>query len=409
MSEAAVLIRCERCRALFELPDDVVTDGVAVQCGRCLLVFKAKRSGEVAPLLVTAPPLEALEPMAEPDAASGKPAPGGRELPAVDMPGDRRPASRTPAPRATSPYAKPHKPVVKAEPEDDYEAMLARKKRNTRVFLLFVGLLVLAGGGYLAATQLKLHKANVDAKKLAEALALVKKDDDLSLEKAVSLYAEVSKAAPDADDVDGDRAYALFLLGGAAKADAEDEGRRITLLQNAMIKLQQEKKDGWEKAFAAAKLELADLDARRQPLLDRSKRLLDEGLQTAREAFDRDNDDDGANRALGFYYSLTGDQDKADASLGRLSGDAATDPRTSYARVAADLTEPSSQEKQVRADEGLSALASSASDFLRAQVDLGRLSEEKGETARARERFQLVLKQNPAHARAKRLEAALPK
>ena len=346
-----MLVRCARCQAVYSIQDGLtgpVQRTFSVECGRCHAVFEAQSSQipdaarTPAPRrLPTPPPLQ-------------KPA-------AVTLPASAA-ATRSRRTSADESYdagaLRPvlYGPVAKRNPLTTGGAVAA----GIVTVIALASWFVLNRTGLLRSTTTKAE----------EARAALLMDDDASLDRAASLFAEGSRAA---SAFEADRAFAL-LLRGSAKRDLADRRE------------------------AAARSDPSAAVERETNLRDGSQ-LVQEGAAAARAAVDRAGDDLAALRAMALAAALTSGNPKY--WLERAGQKRAEDPLFQLAVAASELAGGRDGEAQERAAAALAAAKRTEPRLLRAQVDAAALALDRHDLAAARQGLQAVLEANPKHERAK--------
>lgn len=402
-----MLIRCERCQALYSLQDGVVKGatasggGFAVECGRCELVFAAKiPQGKAPPSGGPARPPSVKTHQALPKTT---PAKGSA---AVERQGGAQPTGDE-----LAKALRPKRPVPVSDPES-FEKLLAAKARTRRNVVIALCLVALVGlgaaltpvikkrfGGLPAAAQAKLEKAR-------QKLLL---DDALSLEQAVALLGEAARMAPGEAGPEGERAFALLVQAGAHK-DLADRLEAAAREQNDKIaKLQLEKPEGWELQVKALIEQVTAIAAEREPHAQAAQRLLSQGLSVAKAALEEDPDEASANRALALYQALNDAGDRGlrliDKAEQQRPGDVALN---AWVRAQLQMCGAPSRDKQQKGLEQLAIARQAEPKLLRALYDQAAVEVERQQAGPAREKLGQLLKENPQHERAKKLLAGLP-
>ncbi|HWE26295.1 MAG TPA: MJ0042-type zinc finger domain-containing protein, partial [Myxococcales bacterium] len=254
-----MLVRCARCQAVFSVQDGLagpVQRTFSVECGRCLLVFEASsaHAGDgprtATPRRISTPPPSKQMSLALPAVSA---AVNGRRVV-----GDDGGELATLRPAIYGPVAR-HNPL-------------------TRGGAIALATVVIAA--LIAVFVLNRPRVPNEALTIAEqARAALLLDDDHSLERAASLFAEASRLARGAVSYEGDRAFAL-LLRGAAKRDVAEH------------------LDPLARGDAV-------VDAGREAALREGARLIQEGASAANAALQRDGGDAAAQRSLALAAALT--------------------------------------------------------------------------------------------------------
>ncbi len=402
-----MLIRCERCQALYSLQDGVVKGatasggGFAVECGRCELVFAAKiPQGKAPPSGGPARPPSVKTHQAQPKTT---PAKGSA---AVERQGGAQPTGDE-----LAKALRPKRPVPVSDPES-FEKLLAAKARTRRNLVIALCLVALVGlgaaltpvikkklGGLPAAAQAKLEKAR-------QKLLL---DDAQSLEQAVALLGEAARMAPGEAGPEGERAFALLVQAGAHK-DLADRLEAAAREQNDKIaKLQLEKPEGWELQVKALVEQVTAIAAEREPHAQAAQRLLSQGLSVAKAALEEDPEEASANRALALYQALNDAGERGlrliDKAEQQRPGEVALN---AWVRSQLQMCGAPSRDKQQKGLEQLAIARQAEPKLLRALYDQAAVEVERQLAGPAREKLTTLLKENPQHERAKKLLAALP-
>ncbi|HEX9577317.1 MAG TPA: hypothetical protein VF993_06160 [Myxococcales bacterium] len=344
-----MLIRCQKCQALFSLQDGVAASGASfhVECGRCLLVFPA-----------TAPRREITTPVQTP------PAP----LRAPPLPAAALELTRALRPR------RPESQAGVEEGERDLRRVALRRRR----LLVGAGVVAVVAIAAFAAAQLRRSGlAREAAARMEKARQKLLRDDLRSLEEAGALFTEAARMAPGEAGPEAERAFAL-LLQAATHKDLAD------------------------------RLGAAGLASERDPHIRDGTRLLQEGLAAAKVALEDDPEDPAALRAMALWSALADAPDRGARYLDQAEKKAAQDPYIPWTRAALSLAGPATREKQDRALSALATALQAEPRLLRAQVDAAAVSMDRQEPGPARDGFKKALEQNPQHERAKRLQALLP-
>jgi hypothetical protein len=363
-----MLIRCQRCQALFSLQDGVAgaagsfnagnfnAGSFKVECGRCLNVFEA----EAAQGLKTPPPQHPVTP------APGAVVPGALE--------------RKAAADALARALKPRRPGDEAPPP--------LPKRRIWPWLL-VGAVAIA---LLAFVATRAHLGGVSREsqaRMERARQKLLRDDLGSLQESAALFTEAARLSPGEARPEAERAFALLLEA----ATHQDLARRI----QAAIQT--------SPAGAAVPPQLLQ---EKMPHVGGELRLVQEGLAAARAALEDDREDPVALRALALHAALTGAPERGAQPLDQAARLTPGDPWVSYTRAALLLSGQPSREKQDGALAALAVARQAEPRLLRAQVEVAAISLDRGEAGPARLGFSQVLHENPKHERAQRLLSLLP-
>ncbi|HUJ29631.1 MAG TPA: hypothetical protein VLW85_26615 [Myxococcales bacterium] len=334
-----MLIRCERCAAVFSLQDAVGAGApFQVECGRCLLVFEAKPL----PKPVTPPPQARVQPL------PAAPGPGALE----------RKAQADELAKALRPR----------RPEDELQSELlkvtARRRRRIRwaAGVALVAALTLLGLG-LRQRFLKLPpqaQARID-----KARELLLKDDPGSLQEATALFSEAARLAPGEAMPEGERGFAL-LLQAAAQSD---------LAMRLLAAQKQQEGDELQRA---------------------ATRLLQHGIAAAKAALEDDPDDEAALRAMALGAALTNAADPG--PLDRLSPQ---DPWALYVKAVSQRKSPDAalatlaqarqaEPRMLRAQVEIAALAMDRQEPGPAREALGQVLQANAQHDRARRMLALL-------------------
>ena len=351
-----MLVRCARCQAIYSVQDGLtgpVQRIFSVECGRCLAVFNTQAlvpDSSRTPRRISTPPPQKPAAMMLPLAASSN----GRRAPAGDAEdlGALRPAI--------------YGPVARQNP-------LTRGGAIALAFVVVAAVLAL-----LVLNWPRIPREATTAAEKARASLLL--DDDESLDRAASLFAQASHLARGAASFDGERAFALLLRGSAKRDVAE----RLDALSRG-------------DPTAAADREAG---------LREGARLIQEGAAAANAALKRDGNDVAAQRSAALAAALTSGNPRAFLeTAARRAGD---DPLLTLVRATAEIAGGRDGAAQDRAAAALDAAKRAEPRLLRAQVDAAALALDRRELATARQDLQAVLEANPKHERAKRLLSMAP-
>ena len=334
-----MLIRCERCRALFSLQDGVATAGarIPVQCGRCLAVFEAAGFSKAPP---PAPP-EALAPPG-PEPVAPTPTPALAVVPepvAADLP----------------PATEPRQQESRAWPP----RLLAGVTALVLVLAIAIGISI--------SRRLSALPSDAAAK-VEEGRTKMLRDDARSLDEAVRLFTEAARIAPGEAVPEAERGFALLLQAAAHKDLAERVG-----------------------------------SPEREEEAKTASRFVQQGGGAAKQALAENGQEPAALRAVALLEALTGAADQAAQHAAAAEQGAPKDVWVLYAKAAAARA----ARAQDRAAAALLQLRDTEPKLLRAQVDLAAVSIDRRDHAAARDALQRVLRENPAHERARRLLALL--
>ena len=324
-----MLIRCQQCQAVFSLQDGVAPAAgrFRVECGRCLQIFEA-----AAPEKTPRPPTTPAPRPADPDRDERR-ATADELAFALDPPGPK-PAARGPRPAA----------------------------RGLKPALFLLAALLLAAGAFVATRARLAGLSRAAQVRMLEARRKLLRDDVQSLQEAAALFTKAARQSPDEAEPEGERAFALVLLGGT----------HLALADHAEL------------------------------------RFLQEGLVAAKAALQDDAGDAAALRALALHAALSGTPDQGAGPLDQAARRAPADPWIPYTRAELLLASPPMREARDAALAALIAARLAEPRMLRAQVGAAAIAVERGEAAAARLELTRVLQQNPRHERAQRLLASLP-
>lgn len=400
-----MLIRCEKCLALYSLQDGVVRSAqgevppsFAVECGRCLNQFEADGPSAFRPSVrkTPAPPSGS--------ARGSKPKPsGGAELPT--------PSAPTTASLAKA--LKPQRPEVGSDvPGDDnaFERELAAAASRRKIFTVLAVLIILVVIGVVAWPMIHKRLTATPAAAVAKIEQAQKKmllDDFASLEQAAELDQQAIKLAPGDPAPQAARAFALLLSAGAHKDLADRGEARVAVVSDEMAKLQLSKPEGYEKQVEALRTEMLAVNDERDPQVRAATQLLQAGRTAARTALDNDADDPTALRAMALYSALSNTVENGVTFVDRSDSLMPGDPWTPYVRAQLFLAGSPSRDKQ---DKGLGQLAlvrQAEPHLLRALYDTASVESERKLLAPALDKLGKLLLENPAHQRALLLKKQL--
>ncbi len=335
-----MLIRCQRCQAVFSLQDGVAPAAgrFQVECGRCLQIFEA-----AAPEKTPQPPTTPAPRPADPDRDERR-ATADELAFALDPPGPKLQIDL--GPRSSAP------PSLRPKP----------KARSLKTALFLLAALLLAGGAFVATRARLAGLSRTAQVRMLEARRKLLRDDVQSLQEAAALFTKAARQSPDEAEPEGERAFALVLLGGT----------HLALADHAEL------------------------------------RFLQEGLVAAKAALQDDAGDAAALRALALHAALSGTPDQGAGPLDQAARRAPADPWIPYTRAELLLASSPTREAREAALAALIAARLAEPRMLRAQVGAAAIAVERGEAAAARLELTRVLQQNPRHERAQRLLASLP-
>ena len=348
-----MLIRCQKCRALFSLQDGVGGAGRSfkVECGRCLNRFDVSAAPRAGPEVRT-PPLQT------PLSAPPPPPPAAQEQKAAVSAEEMAKA------------LKPLRPEDEQQALEEKRALLARTRRRTlRIALAVFGLaaLVLGALGFHARFAGLPREA---ASRVERARELLLRDDTRSLVHATALFTEAARIASGEAMPEAERGFAMLLQAAA--------------FQDLAVRLEKD---------PAASVE-------RAAYLRESTRLLQHGSAAAKAALEEDGEDPVALRAVALASALASAPDNG--ALEKAARLAPQDAWVLYVKAVAQRKDPDA------ARTALSQARKAEPRLLRAQVELAGISADKQEPGPAREALAKVLQDNPSHDRAKRMLALLP-
>ena len=285
------------------------------------------------------------------EAAQGTPPPAAADA------GERAP--RQPDPRAAQLPTSGTEAATQAS---------SRRARRLRWMAVLTAAALLAGAGVAIYGRVAALPREVAAK-LAQGRERMLRDDGRSLDEATRLFTEAVRIAPGEATPEGERAFALLLQAAAHK----DLAQRVDPPERD------------DEARLAA-------------------RFLQQGTAAAKQAFAESQRDAPALRALALSEAIAGDTAPASehaAQAQRLSPD---DPWSLYAQAAAAKAGKGS----ATVLDALSRLGAAHPKLLRAQVDLGAMLADRGDSTGAREVLRRVVDANGQHERARRMLRLLP-
>lgn len=405
-----MLIRCERCKALYSLQDGVLQgqSTFRVECGRCLLTFQAQvpqphksKTGEPATGAFATGPRAAPGDIPT-NPARPKPLLTPRSVTKVAQPS----GSLEHHQKAGDDLARSLKPRRPQPGGEGADALAAPSPRNKILIGVCIALAL------AVAAFLGLHHAGGVSKdaqaKLVRAHEKLLLDDEQSLSQASALYTEVAHLAPGEAAPEADRAFSLLLQAGSQKDLADRLEARAKDATDHIARLQLDKAPGWEKQASDLSDQIAQIALVRDPHVREATRLLQQGLAAAKQALEEEPEDASALRAMALYCALADAPDRAAHFLDLAEQKAPDDPLTAYARATAALAGSPSRAKQDKALTALAQVRQLEPLFLRATYDQAAISFARQEFAPAREALAKLLQTNPQHERAKQLLALLP-
>ncbi|MGE5046974.1 MAG: hypothetical protein ACM3PC_00275, partial [Deltaproteobacteria bacterium] len=207
------------------------------------------------------------------------------------------------------------------------------------------------------------------ASKVEQGRERMLRDDARSLDEAARLFTEAVRIAPGEATPEAERGFALLLQAAAHKDLAE--------------RVPPPERDD-ETRLAA--------------------RFLQQGTAAAKQAFAENERDVAAVRALALSEAIAGDAQHATEHADRAALLSPGDPWTLYTQAAAAKSGKASD----RVLDLLSRLGAGQPGLLRAQVDLGAMLADRGDSTAAREILRRVVGANPQHERARRILRLLP-
>ena len=404
-----MLIRCERCQALFSLQDGVVRGatpsggGFAVECGRCELVFEARLPAGARPTSGSAPkPASAkLAQLAAPKLTPGQGSAAVEKRAAGQPTGDDLAKALRPK--------RPGAPAESGE-TDVFAAELAKQAKTRRTVLIAGGLLALAVVTALLVPVLRKKFGGLPAAeqaKMAKARQKMLLDDAQSLDQAVALLTDAARKTPGEAAPEGERAFALLLLAGSHKDLADRLETTAKELNDKVAKTQLEKPEGWEKVVAALAEQVATIATEREPHVSEARNFMQQGLAAAKAAMEEDPEEPSAQLSMALYQALNDAPDRGLRFADRAEQLRPTDPYNAWVRAQLSLCGAPSRDKQQRGLEQLAITRQAEPRLLRALYDQAAVEVERQQLGPAREKLAKLLEQNPQHERGKKLLASL--
>ena len=405
-----MLIRCERCQALFSLQDGVVRGatpsggGFAVECGRCELVFEARLPAGAKPTSGSAP----KPPLAKPPQLAAP-----RQTPGQGSAAVEKRSTGQPTGDDLAKALRPKRPSAPSEGNetDLYADELARRARTRRNVLVGGALVALAVITTLLVPVLRKRLGGLPAAeqaKMAKARQKMLLDDAQSLDQAVALLTDAARKTPGEAAPEGERAFALLLLAGAHKDLADRMETVAKELNDKVAKAQLEKPEGWEKAVAALAEQVAAVATEREPHVSEARNFMQQGLAAAKAAMEEDPEEPSAQLSMALYQALNDAPDRGLRFADRAEQLRPGAPFTAWVRAQLSLCGAPSRDKQQRGLEQLAIARQAEPKLLRALYDQAAVEVERQTYGPAREKLTKLLEQNPQHERAKKLLASLP-
>lgn len=288
-------------------------------------------------------------------------------VPATPPPPPADAYERAPQPQeADAAQALPEEPGPGSEAAGGESA--SRHARWLRWTAALTGAAVLAAAGVAIYGRVATLPREVAAK-VEQGRERMLRDDARSLDEAARLFTEAVRIAPGEATPEAERAFALLLQAAAHKDLAE--------------RVAPPERD--DEARLAA-------------------RFLQQGTAAAKQAFAESQREGSALRALALSEAIAGEADRAAEHAARALLLSPGDPWALYTQAAAA--------KAARASDlvldGLSRLGAAYPKLLRAQVDLGAMLADRGDSTAAREILRRVVDANAQHERARRILRLLP-
>ena len=404
-----MLIRCERCQALFSLQDGVVRGatpsggGFAVECGRCELVFEARLPAGNKPISGSAGKPASIK---SPQLSAARPSP------ALGSAAVERRAGAQPTGEELAKALRPKRPGAGSGGEADLFAVeLARRAKTRRNLLIGGGLVALAVVTALLVPVLRKKFGGLpqaEQAKMAKARQKMLADDALSLDQAAALLTDVARRTPGEAAPEGERAFALLLLAGSHKDTADRLETVAKELNDKIAKTQLEKTEGWEKAAVALADRVAAVATEREPHVSEARNFMQQGLAAAKAAMGEDPEEPSAQLSMALYQALNDAPERGQRFADKAAQLRPQDPFNAWVRAQLSLCGAPSRDKQQRGLEQLAIARQAEPKLLRALYDQAAVEVERQQLGPAREKLAKLLEQNPQHERAKKLLASLP-
>lgn len=374
-----MFIRCERCRAVYQLEE---APALVVACRRCGHAFKPRPAARIGyPGTIGG---AAAENRASPDAL-----PSGMLEPISDADGQGWPE---PSPRAPS-------------DDDDFAAALGR---GSKAPVVVVGLLVAVAFAALAVNTLT-APAPVAATSLPEevtreleaARAGLWRDDEASLEHTLARFARAASLAPERPEPKAWQALATTLLGDTLASEVDELAVEAQWLEERLSRLGE---------GAGQKLQLearhAAVGARLGVVEERARRLLAEGHELGLAAWSSPGMHDQlvTVRSMALVHAIAAHPAEVERLVALLDEPQRADPWLVYARARAQAATGLDEGALERFNVTLTPALETTPGFERGLWQMGRLALLAGSEHLdvAQLRFKQVLGVNERHEGARR-------
>lgn len=419
-----MVIRCEHCSTLYELDEALLSpSGSQVQCTRCQHVFTAFPPRAPGRTLVgmpeqaePEPPLPSLGgsgvvsgPRVVSRASTHAAAAGGGRGPAAAAPRpEPRPVRTSPPPvyrpAGGAPAPVPRAPLLRRDTVGTFESRLRWHARWRWLGPLLAGLVVVGG---IAAWVLLSRPSAPDASLVrGEALALLARDDEASIEQAVSRLDELLRRTPRLRGVAADRALAQVLRAAAIVEEGESLAARRAAQEAEGERLRREQPAGWQDAERAVAAEAQRLDLEVRAREERARGLAGGAFQLLRRLQGDLGDVPDVARGMATYYALAGDAQQARMAVQSARARAPADPWLALAEGWADARDPDPAVRE-RAVAELRALSGAHPELLRARLLLARTQAGLGHRDEALATLDALLAANAGHEAGRRLRDEL--
>jgi hypothetical protein len=298
-------------------------------------------------------------------------------------------------------------------------ALQQRQRRGPVLVLVVVGLAAIGLGAYFFLSSRVPKVAPVIAAADEAALDLLRRDDEVSLRKAIESWQAIEAKAPDYVPAKANQIMAEEIL----TFDLRDEIRRLTAQYAAAekeMKKHEEKKDSpdWPARANAKREELLKIKAKMDPLVDEAAAHDDRAGQLIKDAkeLSKTQQFDGASvfRASALYYALkTNDTADKLAKMYKTAEDPRAvlhDPQRAFADLAVSALHAQLRINQDKYDAGMQAAQEALkkdSKLLRAMYLQARLEFAMKKYAEAKRTLTELLVMNPAHLQSQKLKSEI--
>jgi hypothetical protein len=268
-------------------------------------------------------------------------------------------------------------------------------------------LAVTVAAGGVAGWLLLFRPSDPDASRArADVMMLMARDDDASVEQAVSRLDETLRRSPRQRGAAADRALAQVLRAAAIVEEGESLAARRAAQEAERDRLRREQPAGWQDAERAAAAEAQKLDLEVRAREERARALGDAAFQALRRLRGEVGDSPDVARGLAAYYALGGDRDRAGKTIRAARERARADPWLDLAEAWVDARDPDRAARE-RALVELGALSAAHPELLRGRLLLARTQVGLGRRDEALATLDALIAANAGHEAAGRLRAEL--